>query len=166
MAPGPLDRRVVDGVEAGNAESEATHGYAGHEAVAGVVEGKPFRQASGWMRYALTTFDDTDVTVACTFVRTDSLPRRYDIVVEDSLIATRELTASTPVVIELTVPFSLTRGKTNIVVVVRARGGLTPALQSIRTVQDHNEVDHSAVDLGTVVPSPSPRLPHLPGAVR
>jgi hypothetical protein len=178
MAAGRPDRRVVDRVEAGNAESEATHGYAGHDAEAGVADGRTFRQARGWMRYALTTFDDTEVTVACTFVGTDSVPRSYDVVVEDSLIATRTLAPgmNTAAVVEFSVPFVLTRGKSNIAVVVRARGGSTPALQTVRTVQDHNEVDHhhnevdhhhNEVDHPGVVPTLS--FPHslgLPGVVR
>ena len=150
-----FDRRVVDVAEAGDARSESTHGYAGHEASSGVAGGAPYRQARGWMRYALATFDDTEVTVACTFVAPDGVaegaadesaagravngPRAYDVVVEDSVVATRT------VVVEIPVPFVLTKGKTNIAVVIRARGGPTPALRQIRTIQDHNEVDHLAV---------------------
>jgi hypothetical protein len=163
-----IDRRVVDVAEAGNAESEATHGYAGHDAFTGVAGGKPYRQARGWMHYALTTFDDTEVTVAFDFLAVDSMPRRYDVVVEDSLIATRTFssTASTPVAVELTVPFSITKGKTNIAVTVRARGGLTPALHALRTIQDHNEVDHAGAHGTSPSLSPSPRPQQLPGAVR
>ncbi len=158
-----FDRRVVDVAEAGDARSESTHGYAGHEASSGVAGGAPYRQARGWMRYALATFDDTEVTVACTFVAPDGVaegaadesaagravngPRAYDVVVEDSVVATRTVSASAaaPVVVEIPVPFVLTKGKTNIAVVIRARGGPTPALRQIRTIQDHNEVDHLAV---------------------
>jgi ATP adenylyltransferase/5',5'''-P-1,P-4-tetraphosphate phosphorylase II len=95
------------------------------------------------MRYALTTYDDTEVTVACTFVGNDSVPRSYDVVVEDSLIATRTFKSQTavPTVVEITVPFALTKGKTNIAVVIRARGGPTPALHKLRSIQDHNELD-------------------------
>ncbi len=135
-----LDRRVVDRVQLGEARSEAAHGYAGHDVVAGVAGGTSFRQARGWMRYALTTFDDTEVTVACTFVRTEGLIGPYDVVVEDSVIATRTHSSSTASsVVEIRVPFSITKGRTNIAIMIRARGGLTPALSELRTVQDHNE---------------------------
>lgn len=138
------DRRVVDVAEVGNARSEAAHGYAGHEVIAGTVDGKPFRQARGWMHFALTTFDDTEVTVSCTFVGIDSVSRGYDLVVEDSVIATRTLPAqAAPTIVDVTVPFSLTKGKTNITIVLRARGGLTPALREVRTIQDHHEFDFS-----------------------
>jgi len=142
------DRRVVDVADVGNARSEAIHGYAGNDVISGVAEGQPFRQARGWMRYALTTFDDTDVTVALTFVTTvnDVLATRgYDVIVEDSLIATRTFTAQTPTptVVDIAVPLAITKGRTSIAVIIRARGGLTPALRQLRTIQDHNEVDPS-----------------------
>lgn len=139
---GPTDRRVVDTVSAGDAESEADHGYAGHEDFTGVTNHKTFRQARGWMRYAMTTFDDTQVTIACTFVRTANTPLTYDVIVEDSLVATRTFTATSalPVVVEIAVPLSVTKGRTNIAVFIRGRGGLTPALRELRTIQDHYEV--------------------------
>ena len=144
------DRRVVDVAEAGNPRSEATHGYAGYDVIAGVADGTPFRQARGWMRYVLTTFDDTEVTVAVIFVGDDSESRGYDIIVEDSLIATRTHSAhsTTPTVVEIAVPLAVTRGKSSIAVMVRARGGPTPALRELRTIQDHNEVDQSHNLLG------------------
>ncbi|MEP6780470.1 MAG: DUF6805 domain-containing protein [Gemmatimonadaceae bacterium] len=141
-----FDRRVVDTVEAGNAVSEANHGYVGSDDSTGVFGGNPFRQARGFMRYAMTTFDDTEVTVACTFVLTDGSSRSYEVVVEDSVIAKRTFPApnlaatAALTVVEIPVPFVLTKGKTNIAVVVRADGGRTPALQLLRTMQNHNEL--------------------------
>ena len=139
------DRRVVDVAEVGNARSEAAHGYADYDAISGTMDGRPHRQARGWMHFSLKTFEDTDVTVSCTFAGIDTVSRSYDIVVEDSVIATRTLKTQTsvPTVVDVAVPFSLTKGKTNIVVVIRARGGLTPALRELRTIQDHYEVDLS-----------------------
>ncbi len=144
-----FDRRVVDVAEVGNARSEANHGYAGDDVVTGVVDGTPFRQARGWMRYALAIFDDTEVTVALTFVpqAVDDVhvPRRYDVLVEDSLVASRTFTAqtTTPTVVDIVVPLAITKGRTSIAVTIRARGGPTPALRELRTIQDHNEVDPS-----------------------
>ena len=160
------DRRVVDAVEVGGGRSEDTHGYAAHDDTSGTAHGKSFRQARGWIRYALATFDDTDVTIACTFL--GSASGNYDLVVEDSLIAaTRfdatsgEPTAGTPTVVEIRVPFAVTKGKTSIAVMLRARGGPTPRLHELRTIQDHNEV----APLAVVQPHVS-SLFFPPGAVR
>lgn len=139
-----IDRRVVDTVEAGNVNSEALHGYVGDDVVTGVAGGQPFRQARGWMRYALATFEDTEVTVVCTFVSSEAVARSYDVIVEDSLIATRTFAplSAVPAVVEIKVPFGLTKGRSHIAVILRARGGPTPALRELRIVQDHNEYEY------------------------
>ena len=134
------DRRVVDLVAAGNAISEAEHGYAGHDDSTGSADGRAYRQARGWMRYAVTTFDDTEVTIACTFL--GSASGSFDLIVEDSVIATKrvDVTTGTPTIVELLVPFAVTKGKTSIAVMLRAHRGPTPRLHELRTIQDHNEV--------------------------
>ena len=134
------DRRVVDLVAAGRPESEAEHGYAGHDDSTGTIDGRAYRQARGWMRYAVTTFDDTEVTIACTFL--GSASGSFDLIVEDSVIATKrvDVTTGTPTVVELLVPFAVTKGKTSIAVMLRAHNGPTPRLHELRTIQDHNEV--------------------------
>ncbi len=152
------DRRVVDVAQVGDARSELAHGYVGEKATRGEKGGVTFRHASGFMRFALTTFEDTEVTVACSFVATDSLEHRFDVIVEDSLVATRTWKAPAAIqsvasdavtasfIVEVTVPFALTKGKNNIAVTLRARDGQTPALREIRTIQDHLE-DRSDVAL-------------------
>lgn len=136
-----LDRRIVDTVEAGNAVSEANHGYVGRDAHPGIINGQTVRRADGFMRYAMTTFDDTPLTIACTFLDSTSASYQYDLVVEDSLIVTRTITTSpnTPTIVEMPVPFGVTKGRTNVAIVIRAHDGRTPALHAMRTVQDHNE---------------------------
>ena len=134
------DRRVVDLVAAGSARSEAEHGYAGHDDTTGTIDGRAYRQARGWMRYAVTTFDDTEVTIACTFL--SSASGSFDLIVEDSVVATKrvDVTTGAPTVVELLVPFAVTKGKTSIAVMLRAHDGPTPRLHELRTIQDHNEV--------------------------
>lgn len=138
---GARDRRIVDTVEAGDAVSEANHGYVGTDARTDVINGQTVRRTLGTMRYAMHTFDDTPLTVACTFLDTDSATYKYDLVVEDSLIMTRTITTSPtkPTVVDMAVPFAVTKGRTNVAIVIRARDGQTPALRTMRTVQDHNE---------------------------
>ena len=150
MGARAVDRRVVDTVVAGNPASESLHGYVGHDAVSGIADGTSYREARGWMRYALTTFDDTEVTLAWTFAPSvgegASLSREYEVVVEDTVVATRlnNSGASNVAVVEIVVPFALTKGRTNIAVMLRARGGPTPALREVRVIQDHNEEMHEA----------------------
>ena len=93
----------------------------------------------------MTTFEDTEVTVSLTFARIDTVTRQYDIVVEDSVLATRTLTPplAGQATVDVVVPFSLTKGKASIAVVIRARDGVTPALRQLRTIQDHYELDPS-----------------------
>jgi len=155
------DRRVVDVVEVGQALSDNEHGYTAHDATTGTDNGQSFRQARGWIRYALTTFDDTDVTIACTFL--GSASGNYDLVVEDSVIASKhfDATSGAPTVVEIVVPFAVTKGKTSIAVMLRARGGPTPRLHELRTIQDHNEVAPVAVVQQPLPPQFSP-----PGVVR
>ncbi|MEO7995936.1 MAG: DUF6805 domain-containing protein [Gemmatimonadaceae bacterium] len=138
----PFDRRIVDTVEVGNPVSETNHGYVGADATTGVTDGISYRQARGYMRYAMKTFDDTPLSVACTFVGSANESLNYELVVEDSVIATKTLKTPSvePVVVEIAVPFAITKGRTNVAIIIRARDGMTPALRSLRTVQDHNEL--------------------------
>ncbi len=150
------DRRIVDTVIVGDPSSEGTHGYDGAGATRGIIDGRTFRRTDGWMHFVLTTFDDTDVTLALTFLDTagsTAEPRStYDVVVEDSLLvpSARRETNGAASVVEVDVPFRLTRGKTGIVVFIRARGGFTPPLHALRIIQDHHEVDLSPSPSGVV----------------
>ncbi|MBL0939403.1 MAG: hypothetical protein IBJ03_10930 [Gemmatimonadaceae bacterium] len=150
------DRRIVDTVIAGDAESEFAHGYAGHDDSAGIRNDTTFRLARGWMRYAMTTFDDTEVTIACVFTGSRDSTRHFDLIVEDSVVARATLapTDSATRTLELRVPFDVTKGRTSIAVVLRGREGPTPALRKLSIVQDHHElataVHHSHQPFGVV----------------
>jgi hypothetical protein len=66
----------------------------------------------------------------------------FDLIVEDSVVATRTVSprVSSPVVVPFAVPFARTKGKAHVIVIVRARDGLTPGVRRLRTIQDHYEV--------------------------
>ena len=132
------DRRIVDRVTVGDVRGEADHAYAGADVTSGVSGGRAFREARGWLRYALTVFDDTEVTVAFTFLGADA-PRTFDVIVENHLVSSYAFRSAVPATLELRVPLELTKGKTNILVTLRATNGPTPALLELRSVQDHNE---------------------------
>ena len=132
------DRRVVDRITIGDVRSEEDHAYAGADVTSGVSGGRVFREARGWIRYALTVFDDTEVTVAFTFLGADA-PRTFDLIVDNHHVASHTVRSDGPATVELRVPLELTKGKTNILVTLRATNGPTPALLELRSVQDHNE---------------------------
>ena len=70
------DRRIVDRVTIGDARSEQAHAYEGADVATGTAGDRTFRETRSWMRYALTVFDDTEVTISCTFVGVDT-PRMF-----------------------------------------------------------------------------------------
>ncbi len=153
----PQVRRIVDVVKVGDPTNERDHDYAGEDVTRGVAGGRAFRQTRNWMRYALKVYEDTEVTVACTFAGSDGAHVPFELVVEDKPVATHMFTSSSlaPAVAELRIPFALTKGKTNIMVILRAaKGGTgpTPALLELRTIQDH--LEHGPVPIGVLA---SPR---------
>ena len=139
----PLDRRIVDRVIVGDTKSEGAHAYAADRDTTGVDHGHAFRSARGWLRYALSVFDDTEVTIACIFARTGTHDRTggFDLLIENQVVASYEYgpPSTLPDTLEVRVPIGLTRGRTNILVILRATMGATPPLLELRTVQDHNE---------------------------
>jgi hypothetical protein len=132
------DRRIVDRITIGDVRSEQDHAYAGADVTSGVAGDRAFRQTRAWLRYALTIFDDTEVTVAFTFLGSDA-PRTFDLIVENHLVSSYTFRSAETATVELRVPLELTRGQTNILVTLRATNGPTPALLELRSVQDHNE---------------------------
>lgn len=134
----PTDRRVVDRITVGDTQSEEAHAYAGAEVTDGVARGLAFRVTRGWMRYALAVFDDTEVTIACTFLGS-AAARTFDLVVENQVVASHTFRSAKRTTVEFRVPIGITKGRTNIIVMLRATNGSTPALVELRSVQDHNE---------------------------
>jgi hypothetical protein len=106
--------------------------------VTGTADGRTFRATHSWMRYALTVFDDTEVTISCTFLGVDA-PRTFELIVENRVVSTHSFNSAKTATIEMHVPLELTKGRTNILVTLRAIDGPTPALVEVKTVQDHNE---------------------------
>lgn len=132
------DRRIVDRVTIGDVGSEQDHAYGGVEVSSGVSEGRVFRETRGWLRYGLAIFDDTEVTVAFTFLGAQA-PRTFDFIIDNQVVSTYTFRSGSTTTVELRVPLALTKGKTNILVTLRATSGPTPALLGLRSVQDHNE---------------------------
>ena len=135
-------RRVVDVVTLGDVRSEREHEYAGERVTEGVVDGRIFRQAAGWLRVSLTVYDDTEVTLVGTFRGSQGEPIAFELLVEGRKVTAPAFVSPTtaPAHVEYRVPLALTRGKTRISVTLRAVNGPTPGLIELRTVQEHLEV--------------------------
>jgi hypothetical protein len=140
-APAGQGRRVVDVVESGDARSERDHEAAGEGITEGTAAGRAFRQATGWLRYTLRTYDDTEVTVACLCRGTEGRRETFDLLVDGQAAGTHTLESPSaePVLKEWRVPERLTAGKAKISVTLRGVGGPTPGVIELRTVQEHLE---------------------------
>jgi hypothetical protein len=141
LAVAAQGRRVVDVVMAGDAASERDHEYEGAGVTEGVIDGRTYRQASGSLSYSMAVYEDTEVTLACTFRGSEGRKIPFDLLVEGRKIATHVFVSpsSAPASVEIRVPFDITKGLTSIYVTLRAVDGPTPALLELRTVQEHLE---------------------------
>lgn len=135
-------RRVVDIVTMGDARSEREHEYAGERIREGVIDGRIFRQAAGWLCVSLTVYDDTEVTLVGTFRGSAGEPIAFELLVEGRKVTAPAFVSpsTTPVRVEFRVPIALTQAKTRISVMLRATNGPTPGLIELRTVQEHLEL--------------------------
>ncbi|MGE5361147.1 MAG: DUF6805 domain-containing protein [Bacteroidales bacterium] len=140
--PSPAQgHRVVDVVSVGDPRSERDHEYAGEDVTAGAIGGTRFVQTRGWLRYSLTTYDDTAVTVRCTLRGSEGRRLPFELLVEGRSILTHTFVSASaaPSTVDLPVPMSVTRGKTVISVMIRAVNGPTPGLINLQIVQEHLE---------------------------
>ena len=142
MAAPAQGRRVVDVVTMGDGRSEREHDYAGDRVIEGVVDGRIFRQAAGWLRVSLTVYEDTEVTLVGTFRGSAGAPLAFELLVEGRQVNVPAFVSpsTAPARVEFRVPMALTQGKTRISVTLRAANGLTPGLIELRTVQEHLEL--------------------------
>ena len=148
--------RVVDVVNAGDAASEREHDYAGEGATAGVIDGRAYRQARGWLSYSMAVYEDTEVTLSCVFRGTEGRSLAFDLLVEGRQVKTQTLgsPSAQPMSLDLLIPREITKGLTTIHVMLRAVDGPAPALFELRTVQEHLERP-SLADIPNGVPSPT-----------
>jgi hypothetical protein len=141
-APAGLQsRRIVDVMQSGDATSERDHDAEGDGVTEGTVAGRAFRQAAGWLRYTLRTFDDTEVTVACLCRGTEGRRVSFELLIDGQAAGTHtfESPSADPVLKQWRVPEKLTLGKTKVSVTLRGVNGPTPGVIELRTVQEHLE---------------------------
>ena len=94
---------------------------------------RSFRQARGWLRYSLSVYEDSEVTLACTFRGTEGHSLVFDLLVEGREVLTHTLVTPSPAPtsLEFRLPRSHTKNLTAISVTLRGVDGPTPGL--IRT---------------------------------
>lgn len=124
-----LDKRTVDRVVIGNAESEKRHKLQGKNTAAGLFRNMLWRHAgNGWFSYELAVKPDAKNVLLCTYWGSDSGNRRFGILVDDREIAHQTLNRDKPEKffdVEYAVPEELTRGKKRVTVKVQADDGAT-----------------------------------------
>jgi hypothetical protein len=134
--------RVVDVVTMGDASDEREHDYAGERTTEGVVDGRVFRQAAGWLRVSLAVYDDSEVTLVGTFRGSAGESVAFELLVDGRRVNVPAFVSPSlaPARVAYRVPMALTRGKTRISVTLRAVRGPTPGVIEWRTVQEHLEL--------------------------
>jgi hypothetical protein len=141
-------RRTVDSVDVSDAPGERSHAYTGDRVVEGQSSGRRWRATQASFQYEIRVFDDSPLTLLCTFVRSGGPRPPLDVLVEGRELrqsasdwSIREGAPNDEVdVLALNVPEAWTLGKTAVTVTFRARDGRqTPGLLQFRAVQEHLE---------------------------
>lgn len=118
-----LDRRLVDEVLIGDAQSESLHG-GGVGGTTGVWQGRNWRatQWNGRIVYTMKVLPDQRMTLNCHFGDNPS-DRHFDVFVEDQQIGAEVFKFNVPghfYDVEYSIPAGLTRGKNSVTVEFRA----------------------------------------------
>ncbi|WP_343729748.1 glycoside hydrolase family 127 protein [Duganella sp.] len=90
-----LDAQTIDQVAPGEQQPESDHFFKAEGADAGVNKGKHWRHASGWFSYDLTDKKGEARVLRLTYSKLDA-GRRFDILINDKLLAEVRLDASAP----------------------------------------------------------------------
>ena len=133
-----IDRRTLDAVVAGDAQSERDHAYQNENATEGDFEGRRTREArGGWFSYTLKSSPDQRVTLVCAYRGSEGRRRSFDVIVDGRTIATESLEYHPTEQLdrEYVLPADLTRGKDTITVKFQAQAPSTAgAVIDLRTV--------------------------------
>lgn len=120
-----LKARLVDEVKPGDPQSELDHEVRHANSGSAVFMDRPLRHAfsGGFIAYKVKVLPDRPVTVRCTYWGNESTQRRFDVIVEDQVVATQTLEFNDPgrfFAVDYDLPEKLTRGKTNALIVFQA----------------------------------------------
>jgi len=134
--------RVVDAVNVAAAREEISHALDGEEMTVGETEGRRWRSATGWFSYTLRIYEDTPLTIVCTFAETGGSREAFDVLVDGRKAATqvREPQGPHPREFRFNLPLADTAGRTEVTVTLRAHAGSrTARLLEVKNVQEHLE---------------------------
>jgi DUF1680 family protein len=123
-----LAARTVDQVQIGDAESEQAHQLQGEKTGAGGFSGRHWRHAidGGWFSYVLKVQPGQPLELRCTYWGSDVGNRVFDILVDDTKVATQKLDRNRPDVLYdevYRIPAELIQGKDNVTIRFQAQGG-------------------------------------------
>jgi hypothetical protein len=115
-----VEKRLVDRVVVGEAESEKGHNLQAEKSESGELRGERYREAfaGGWFSYELKVLPDKPIVLLGTYWGSDT-GRTFDILVEGTKIATQTVNVNFPgdfFDVEYKIPPELTRGKEKITV--------------------------------------------------
>jgi DUF1680 family protein len=123
------DARTVDRIIANDSASESAHNLKGLNHAAGPFRNRGWRHApDGWFSWDLKVLPDVPMILCCTYWGSDVPPRKFDILIDEKVIATQSLDRNRPdefFDIEYKIPPELTTGKDKITVKFRAHKGNT-----------------------------------------
>ena len=113
-----IQKRLVDRVMIGEAESEEEHNLQVDKSSSGELRGEKWRQAAngGWFSYEMGAIPGQPLVLLCTYWGSD-VGRTFDIFVEGTKIATQTVNVNFPgdfFDVEYKIPAELTQGKEKI----------------------------------------------------
>lgn len=116
-----LERRTIDRVQIGQADSEKQHQLQGERTMAGPYSGRWWRHADagGWFSFEMQVDPDQPMTLQCTYWGSDSGARTFDILVGGEKLATQTLNNDKPgefFDVLYKVPATLTKGRKSVTV--------------------------------------------------
>jgi len=124
-SPGMLAARLVDEVKIGDSASESEHGMKTMFSAHGTYMDSPVRDAvnGGFISYVMKVDPARPMTLRCKYWGNDNAARRFDMLVNDKVIATQQLEFNDPgrfFSVEYDIPQTLTRGKNEVTIVFQA----------------------------------------------
>jgi hypothetical protein len=124
-------------VSANDAQAESDHAYRGEATGHWDHEGLKIREArSGWFSYEMKVLPDRPMAVAFTYLGTEGRERRFDILVDGTKIATKQVEYHPTELLdaEYAIPPELTRGKDKVTVRFEALQTTSAAIFEVRTM--------------------------------